>query len=244
MDTISNDEMIKYVKAYSNRFKSFIKKLSPEELNVLMSYKHKGYYRINNVLNDNQVPFPKSMLPTFYKDKFLKQTAEEIVQSIHLLDDIFDKVPKTIQTKIPNILYRGSQSYSSNLKVDTTIITRGFISTTLVPYVASHFIGCHGCCLFKLLINKPLPHIYLSWYTATNDPQESIAHSELEILLPRNLIFKIVKVEKVSLDSNHIFCTQKDIQQSKTKKLTLYTCEFVDEIKERTIPAVKFSIES
>lgn len=244
MDTISNEEMTQYVKEYSRRFKSFIKKLSPEELDVLMSYKGNGYYRINNVLYDNNIPVPKSMLPVFFKDKFLKKLGDEIVQSIQLLDDVFDKVPKTIQTKIPTVLYRGSDSRTSNLKIGSTVITRGFISTTLVPYIASRFIGCEGCCIYKLLINKPLPHIYLSWYSASEDAQEPVGHSELEILLPRNLIFKIVNVEKVSLDSNHIFCTQKEIQKSKTKKITLYTCELVDHLKERTIPAAKFSIES
>lgn len=243
MESPSNDQMTEYIKEYSKRFKSFIKKLTVEELDVLMDYKHSGYRPINNVLNDNEINIKKSKLPMFYKDKFLKQKGEEIIESIHLLDDIFDKVPKTIQTKVPAVLYRGSESYSSKLKVDSTIVTRGFVSTSLVPHVASQFIGCEGCCIFKLLINKPLSHIYLSWNSGTDDAQETLVHSELEILLPRNLIFKIVNVEKVSLDSNHIFCTPKEIQNSKTKKITLYTCEFVDQMEEQTIPAVKFSIK-
>ena len=132
--------------------------------------------------------------------------------------------------------------YKSNLEVVSTIVTRGFISTRLVTYIASRFISCHGCCMFKLLINKPLPHVYLSWKSGKDDLQEPIAYSELEMLLPRNLIFKVVNVEKVSLDSNHIFCTQKQIQQSKTKKITFYTCELVDQMDETTIPPVKFSV--
>lgn len=242
MDAISNEEMTAYVKQYSRRFKSFIKKLSVEEVDALINYKHDGFYDINSVLYDEPVTIQKSELPTFYKDKFLKMKGEEIIQSIKSLDSIFEKVPKTITSKIPSVLYRGSNMYKSNLEVGSTIVTRGFISTSLVPYIASRFIRCHGCCMFKLLINKPLPHVYLSWKSGEDDLQEPIAYSELEMLLPRNLIFKIVNVEKLSLDSNHIFCTQKQIQQSKTKKITFYTCELVDQMDETSIPPVKFFV--
>lgn len=243
METISNEEMTEYIREYSKRFKSFIKKLSPEELDVLMDYKRNGYYRINNVLYEKEVPISKSEIPTFFKDKFFKAKGDEVIESIKILDSMFDKVPKTIRNKIPTVLYRGSSAYSSDLKINSAVVTRGFISTSLVPYVASHFIGCEGCCIFKLLINKPLPYIYISWVSHTKEHQEPVAYSEFEILLPRNLIFKIVNIEKVSLDTNHIFCTQKEIQKSKTKKLTLYTCELVDQMEEKSIPPVKFSVQ-
>lgn len=236
METPSNEEMSEYIKDYSKRFKSFIKKLIPEEIDVLMKYKRSGYVNINAMLYGEPIRIRKSNLPMFFKNKFIKKKHDEVKQSIRILDNIFDKVPKTIQSRMPPVVYRGSNAYSSKLKIDTTFVTSGFTSTSLVPYIASQFIGCEGCCLFKLLFNKPIPYIYVTW--SSHDLDESIAHSEMEILLPRNLQFKIVNIEKVSLDSNHIFCSQKEIQKSKNKKITLYTCEFVEELKDRSIPDV------
>lgn len=236
MESPSNDQMSEYIKEYSKRFKTFIKKLSVDEMNVLMHYKRWGYDNMNSMLYGNPIIIDKIEIPFLFKKKFIKKKHEYIKESIKILDGIFDKVPKTIQTNVPSVLYRGSGMYSSKLKIDTTFITSGFTSTTLTPYIASRFIGCQGCCLFKMLINKPIPYIYVTW--KGTDLDETIAQSEIEILLPRNLQFKIVDVEKVSLDSNHIFCTQKKIEKSKTKKITLYTCEFVEQLEDRSIPDV------
>jgi hypothetical protein len=237
MESPSNQEMSEYIKEYSKRFKSFIKKLTPEELDVLMNYKGSGFVNINAMLYGEPIRIHKSTLPIFFKQKYIKNKHDQIKESIRTLDNIFNKVPKTVQNKIPPVLYRGSNMYSAKLKVGTTFVTSGFTSTSLVPYIATNFIGCEGCCVFKFLFNTQIPYIYVSW-NYNDDLDESIVETELEILLPRNLEFKIVNIEKVSLDSNHIFCTQKEIQKSKSKKITMYTCEFVEELKDKSIPDV------
>lgn len=236
MESPSNEDISEYIKDYSKRFKSFIKKLTPEELNVLMNYKHSGFQNINAMLYGEPIRIHKSKLPILFKQKYIKSKHQEVKNSIQILDGIFDKIPKTIQSKMPPVLYRGSDMYSAKLKVGTMFVTSGFTSTSLVPSVASSFIQCKGCCIFKLLFNTQIPYIYVSWNKS--DLDESIARTELEILLPRNLEFKIVNVEKVSLDSNHIFCSQTEIQKSNSKKITMYTCEFVEQIDDRSIPDV------
>ena len=241
MESPSNEQLSEYIKDYSKRFKSFIKKLTTEELIVLMKYKGSLFLNINAMLYGEPIKIHKSKMPVLFKQKYIKSKHQEVKNYIQILDGIFDKIPKTIQSKMPPVLYRGSNAYSAKLKVGTTFVTSGFTSTSLVPSVASNFIGCKGCCIFKFLFNTQIPYIYVSWNTT--DLDESIAETELEILLPRNLEFKIVNVEKVSLDSNHIFCTQQEIQKSKKKQITLYTCEFVEQLDDRSIPDVKETIE-
>lgn len=243
MEVPTNEQLYESIEKYSKVFKLFMKKLTEEERKILLNYKAYGFIQINRSLYGLPYEINKNMISSWFskKEKAKEMFEENVVRHIKTLDSIFARVPKSILDKQPEIVYRGSSEDDiQGLKKGMELTTKGFLSTSLYPHVATGFIGCEGCCLFKFLLTKPVPYIYLSWNLETKS--ESLQTSEYEILLVRNLKFKVLEVQKVSLPKYDPYCPIEMIQKSQKKKLTLYICELEEVLEDRSIPDVEIKI--
>ncbi len=242
MEVPTNQQLRDSIEYYTKTFKPFMKKLTEEERKTLLMYKAIGFIEINRSLYGEPYEIDKDMLPWFNKKQSAKKLFEEsVVRHIQTLDSLFAKVPKRILEKQPKIVYRGSSEDSiQGLKKGMELTTKGYLSTSLFPHVATGFIGCEGCCLFKFILNKPVPYMYLPWNL--NSQAESLQSSEHEILLVRNLKFKVLEVQKVSLPKDDPYCSIELIKKSQKKKLTMYVCELEEVLEDRSIPDVEIKI--
>jgi hypothetical protein len=113
---------------------------------------------------------------------------------VELIDDAFNSALKTQEI---TEVYRGTDGeFPEGLQLS-------YLSTSTVDYVAKQFIGFNSCCFCILLLDVGIPYIWLS--------DISEFSGEDEILLPRNLVLKLIdtkvpeygfsiKFYKVSLD--------------------------------------------
>lgn len=242
MDVPTNQQLRDSIEYYTKTFKPFMKKLTEKERDALLNYKTYGFMGINSSLYGIPYKVYKGMLPWFNKKAYAKKIYQtSVVETIQTLDSLLAKVPKSILDKRPEIVYRGSSEDDvQGLKKGMELTTKGFLSTSLFPHIATGFIGCEGCCLFKFILNKPVPYMYLSWKLDSNS--ESLQSSEHEILLVRNLKFKVLEVQKVSLPKDDPYCPIELIKKSQKKKLTMYVCELEEVLEDRSIPDVEIKI--
>lgn len=151
------------------------------------------------------LPFTKSFdikeLP-----KYIETSYKARITLLNRLDTIYDK-PDCPKMTGEEILFRGMGETpdTKNLKVGDTYMFKNFISTTIDRKIAENF--SEGQSLFVLMNMKDIPFIYMpnnKMYTK-NFTQFMMNQDPLwdfsEYTLPRNLEFKIEKIDKKPVQS-------------------------------------------
>lgn len=128
-----------------------------------------------------------------------------IVEKINTLDNIFAK-PNTYKLDKDIILYRGNMGLSSTIgnktKVGNEILFKNYLSTSYDISVAMNFTGVQNdviCCLYVLNGLENIPYVFVPWNLHTSFKKMDVKGSfadESEYLLPRNMKFKVTKIEK------------------------------------------------
>ena len=133
--------------------------------------------------------------------KYIETSYKARITLLNRLDKIYDRndCPKMTGEEI---LFRGMRATpdTKNLKVGDTYLFKNFISTTIDRSVAERFSG--GQCIFIFINMKDIPFIYMphtKQYTnkfSTFMMEQKALIDLSEYTLPRNLEFKIEKIEK------------------------------------------------
>lgn len=153
------------------------------------------------------LPFTKSFdikeLP-----KYIETSYKARITLLNRLDKIYDK-PECPRMTGEEILFRGMgmNSLIKKLKVGDTYLFKNFISTTVDRQVAENFSNSE--CVFVLMGLKDIPFIYMpnSKVYGKQDFSKFMMEQEpfydfSEYTLPRNLEFKIERIEKKPLNLN------------------------------------------
>jgi len=152
------------------------------------------------------LPFTKSFdikeLP-----KYIETSYKARITLLNRLDKIYDK-PECPRMTDNEILFRGMgmNPLIKKLKVGDTYLFKNFISTTVDRQIAENFSG--GYCLFVLMGLKDIPFIYMpnsKGYGKQDFSKFMMEQNPLydfsEYTLPRNLEFKIERIEKKPLNT-------------------------------------------
>ena len=129
----------------------------------------------------------------------MEESIEAVKNKIQDLDRVFlEAAPKN--ESLTNIFYRGmTKPFENLININDSIVVPNFISITSDFSIAIRFSGITKgtkCCLYKIKLSKGIPHIDMITTTKYKN--------EKEILLPRNLIFKMQKIEFINLSLIHI----------------------------------------
>ena len=161
---------------------------------ALIDYSFQWDVPVNLYLRQGETYFETSIFKQYYRryGTTLEEAANNIKQKIEDLDRAFIEAA-TFNQNSDAIYFRGMQMPFKNLATigDTEIIPN-FISISSGFHIAIRFSGIPRglkCCLYKLKIAKGVPLIDMINTTKYKH--------EREILLPRNLIFKLVKLEYI-----------------------------------------------
>ena len=135
------------------------------------------------------------------------------VKFINILDSIFSNSNIKKLTK-DTVLFRGMRIDPSDVKkyqLNKEITFKNFISCSINLDTSLQFSG--KCCLFKIINIEEIPYIYLPWnicqgenyytkqYNYMDDEEPiSLDGDEYEVLLPRNLTFKVIQVRQTPVD--------------------------------------------
>jgi hypothetical protein len=188
-----------------------IKELFPKETNNLISIKN---LLVNNIPDAVEL----------FMNKF-------VVDKINTIDKIFTN-PNIYKLDKNITLYRGNRGYNNTIgkttKVGSEILFKNFISSSYDINVAMNFTGHQKesiCCLYILNGMENVPYIYIPWNSRNYFKNMKLAASfadESEYLLPRNLKFKIIKIENKILNistSDWIGKYYKDVSLSSLDKI-------------------------
>ena len=189
-----------------------LKELSINEWDFNNTIKNLYSNDTKNLFNFKNINIEK--LPE-YIELYINNT---IIKHITILDKLFinKDIPKLNGKEV---LFRGrsGDTYTtSKSKIGNTLIFNSFISSSTNIDVSKNFINKInknnvGCCLYVLNGLKDIPYIYIPWFDIQKNQMKSKISSsiydEFEYLLPRNLKFKIKKIETI-LDDNISYTTQ------------------------------------
>jgi hypothetical protein len=217
---------IKYYKSYGSRFQSQIladhcgktKDDNKREFTFPFSLREEVRFRedISPYINE-LLPFTKSFdikeLP-----KYIETSYKARITLLNSLDKIYDN-PECPRLTGDEILFRGMEMNSliKKLKVGDTYLFKNFISTTVDKQIAENY--SYGDCLFVLIGLKDIPFIYMpnnkaygkqdfSKFIMAQQPFNDFS----EYTLPRNLEFKLERIEKKPLNNPERF----DIKNTNT----------------------------
>lgn len=211
-----NDIMaIKYYKGYGSSFQSQL--LADHRGENKDDNKREFTFPFNSFVEvrfrEDISPYTNELLP-FIKSfdikelpKYIETSYKARITLLNRLDKIYDKQECPRLTG-DEILFRGMEinSLIKKLKVGDTYLFKNFISTTLDRQVAENFSG--GDCLFVLMGLKDIPFIYMpnsKGYGKQDFSKFMIAqmpfNDSSEYTLPRNLEFKIERIEKKPINT-------------------------------------------
>ena len=189
-----------------------LKELSINEWDFNNTIKNLYSNDTKNLFNFKNINIEK--LPE-YIELYINNT---IIKHITILDKLFiNKYIPKLNGK--EVLFRGTSGdtyTTSKSKIGDTLIFNSFTSSSTNIDVSKNFINHEinkknvVCCLYVLNGLKDIPYIYIPWSVHKNQIKEKISSSiydEFEYLLPRNLKFKIKKIETI-LDDNISYTTQ------------------------------------
>jgi hypothetical protein len=240
-----NHNNLKELKIDEFSFGNTIKNLYSNNTKQLFNYKNINLEKLPNYIE-------------LYINKF-------IVNKINILDKLFTnkEIPKFNGNEL---LFRGTKgetNTSIKSKVGDEIIYNSFTSTSTDKEVSRDFISSKSnsnhvlCCLYILYGLKDVPYIYLPWSIIKNKEMkghisESV-YDEFEYLLPRNLKFKIKKIDKIvddtllSSSSSSITFEKLNKLMKKTKnsdlykkfygKIKVYHLDFIEQLPVEPLPA-------
>ena len=189
-----------------------LKELSINEWDFNNTIKNLYSNDTKNLFNFKNINIEK--LPE-YIELYINNT---IIKDITILDKLFinKDIPKLNGKEV---LFRGTSGdtyTTSKSKIGDTLIFNSFTSSSTNIDVSKNFINHEinkknvVCCLYVLNGLKDIPYIYIPWSVHKNQMKSKISSSiydEFEYLLPRNLKFKIKKIETI-LDDNISYTTQ------------------------------------
>ena len=162
---------------------------------ALYDYSFKWDAPINLYLRQGESYFETSIFKQYYKryGSTIEESANNIKKKIEDLDRAFSEAA-TLNQNSDSIYFRGMQMPFRNLAAigDSETIPN-FISITTSFNIALRFSGIPRglkCCLYKLKIAKGIPLIDMV--------NTTMYKNEKEILLPRNLLFTLSKIEYIN----------------------------------------------
>ena len=248
-DTIIGYKTIEYrdinAYLYNNNMPNFgINKYTFEKIKTLYSNNTKDLFNYTNI-NFNKLPkYVELYVNTF------------IINRINTLDKLFTY--KEISKLNGNeILFRGTSgnTYTTNKsKVGDMITFNTFMSTSTNQDLSKAFINYKLnkqnviCCLYILHGLKDVPYLYIPKTdvikTQLKSKISNAIYDEFEYLLPRNLKFKIKKIDTVINDTitwsnpitfeklNNIMKKSKDnnLYKKINNKIKVYHLQFVDQL--------------
>ncbi len=180
-----------------------------ENIKSLYSNTTKGLFNYKNISVEN---LPKYI--ELYVNKL-------IINKIHILDKLFTH-KNIYKLSGDEILYRGTAGHTitnDKNKIGDEVVFNSFTSTSTNKDVTEYFInGVYNksppkkhnlnssiCCLYILHGLKDVPYIFIPWKNVIKSQLKShikfSLNEEFEYLLPRNLKFKIKKIETI-IDDN------------------------------------------
>lgn len=223
---LGQDEIIaiKYYKGWGSSFQTELlaeqsrknkkdktnKKDKQRELRFPFSLRQEARFRhdISPHLNE-LLPF-NNTLDIKELNKYIETSYKARITLLNRLDKIYDRADCP-RLNGDEILFRGMHMNSDikKLKTGDTYLFKNFISTTVDRNVAERF--SNGECLFILMNMKDIPFIYMpnsKEYGKDNFSKFMVNTEPLidysEFTLPRNLEFKIERMEKKSITHDTI----------------------------------------
>lgn len=239
-----------------------LKELSINEWDFNNTIKNLYSNDTKNLFNYKNINIEK--LPE-YIELYINNT---IIKHITILDKLFinKDIPKLNGKEV---LFRGTSGdtyTTSKSKIGDTLIFNSFTSSSTNIDISKNFIN-HKinkknvvCCLYVLNGLKDIPYIYIPWSVHKNQMKSKISlsiYDEFEYLLPRNLKFKIKKIETI-LDDNISHTTQitfeklnKIIKKTKSNndnnilkkinnKIKIYHLDFVEHLTVEPLEPYKY----
>ena len=162
---------------------------------ALTNYSFQWDSPINNYLRLGESYFESDTFKKYHKryGNTMDESIEAIKNIIQDLDKVFlEAAPKNESST--NIFYRGmTKPFENLININDSIVVPNFISITSDFSIAIRFSGITKgakCCLYKIKLSKGIPHIDMITTTKYKN--------EKEILLPRNLVFKMQKIEYIN----------------------------------------------
>lgn len=158
---------------------------------ALINYSFQWDAPINLYLRQGESYFETSVFKQYFRryGPTLPESIQNIKQKIEDLDKAFNEAA-TINQNSDTIYFRGMQRPFNNLnKIGDSELIPNFISVTSSMNVAWQFSGMpkgFTCCLYYLKLAKGVP--YIDMINTTKFKREK------ELLLPRNLIFKLIDI--------------------------------------------------
>jgi hypothetical protein len=233
-----------------------------ENIKSLHSNNTKGLFNYKNISVDT---LPK------YIELFVNKL---IINKIHILDKLFSH-KDIYRLSGDEILYRGTAGHTvtnDKNKIGDEVIFNSFTSTTTNKNVTNYFINDYSednkahkkhktnnstCCLYILHGLKDVPYIFIPWRNVMKSQMKShikvSLHEEFEYLLPRNLKFKIKKIETIiddNITSSPITFAKLDKIMKHTKinnlykkinsKIKVYHLEFVEQLPVVSLEPYKY----
>ena len=246
-----------------------IKEFSIDELDFDVNLKNlyssntKDLFNYKNISIEN---LPKYI--ELYVNKF-------IINKIHILDKLFSH-KDIYRLNGDEILYRGTVGHTitnDKNKIGDEVVFNSFTSTTTNKDVTEYFInGVYNksspkkhklnsiiCCLYILHGLKDVPYIFIPWKNVMKSQMKShikfSLHEEFEYLLPRNLKFKIKKIETIiddTISSSSAITFEKldkmmkntninNLYKKINNKIKVYHLEFVEQLPLVSLEPYKYS---
>lgn len=203
---------LKFYKGIGSQFQSKI--LSDDATSKTREISFPFYYIHDRSLRSDITEFASQYMPMSLSldikdiEKYVETSYKTRFSLLNVLNNIYD-MPDCPKLTGIEILFRGMQytPQIKKLKVGDTYTFKNFISTTIDRNIAEKY--SRGDCIFVLMDMKNIPFIYMP--NSKDYPYDinksfsqfmmdrNIYYDFSEYTLPRNLEFKIVKIEKQSL---------------------------------------------
>ena len=165
---------------------------------ALKDYSYQWDAPVNFFLRTGEPYFQTAIFKQYYRryGKTLDEAKKAVLTKILNLDQAFlEAAPRNQSTS--DFYYRGMKTPFIGLnKVGDSITVNNFMSVSKSFTIALRFSGIPAgakCCLYKIILEKGLP--YVDMVTTTEYKNEK------EVLLPRNLVFELVRIEYVMYPS-------------------------------------------
>ena len=157
---------------------------------ALFDYSNQWDGHINSYLRIGKNYFSHDIFEQHYKryGNTMKEAILAIKSKIMDLDRVFLEASSKSES-LDTIYFRGMKRSFDNLKnIGDSIVIPNFISITTTYKSALRFARA-TCCVYKIILSKGVPYINMINTTKYK--------SENEILLPRDLVYEIIKIEKL-----------------------------------------------
>ena len=157
---------------------------------ALFDYSNQWDGHINSYLRIGKNYFSHAIFEQHYKryGNTMNEAILAIKTKIMDLDRVFLEASSKSES-LDTVYFRGMKRSFDNLKnIGDSIVIPNFISITTKYKSALRFTRA-TCCVYKLILSKGVPYINMINTTKYK--------SENEILLPRDLVYEIIKIEKL-----------------------------------------------